>query len=83
MRQARVEDNPRVHTADAAIDRVARWAGDHENVRTLILTSTRAIHGAVVDAYSDYDVVGVVDVVRAMFEDTKWQDHFGEVLISY
>ena len=72
-----------MHTADAAIDRLARWAGGHENVRTLIVTSTRVIPGAFVDAYSDYDVVAVVDDVRAMFEDTKWQDYFGEVLISY
>ena len=70
-----------MHTADAAIYRLARWAGDHENVRTLILTSTRVIPGASVDAYSDHDVVAVVDDVRAMFEDTKWQDYFGEVLI--
>jgi aminoglycoside 6-adenylyltransferase len=39
--------------------------------------------GAQVDAYSDYDVVVVVDDVRAMRDDTGWQDHFGEVLISY
>jgi aminoglycoside 6-adenylyltransferase len=72
-----------VHTADTTFDRIARWAGGHDNVRSLIVTSTRVIPGAYVDAYSDYDVVAIVDDVRSMFEDRKWQDYFGEVLISY
>jgi aminoglycoside 6-adenylyltransferase len=72
-----------VHTVDTTIGRLARWAEGTDNVRTLIVTSTRAIPGAHVDAYSDYDVVVVVDDVRAMLDDRGWQDDFGEVLISY
>ena len=72
-----------MHTADTTIGRLARWAEDRENVRTLIVTSTRAMPDAQIDAYSDYDVVVVVDDVRAMLDDTGWQDTFGEVLISY
>jgi aminoglycoside 6-adenylyltransferase len=72
-----------VHTADATIDRLTQWAEDRENVRSLIVTSTRAIPGAQVDAYSDFDVIAVVDDVRSMVDDTTWQAHFGQVLISY
>ena len=52
-------------------------------MRSLILTSTRAIPNAHVDAYSDYDVILVVDDVSAMLDDTSWLSDFGEVLIAY
>ena len=71
-----------MHTAET-IDRLARWAEGRENVRSLIATSTRVVPGAHVDAYSDFDVIAVVNDVRSMVGDTTWQDHFGEVLISY
>lgn len=49
----------------------------------MILTSTRAIPDAVVDAYSDYDVVIVVDDVVSMYQDRSWLADFGELLVSY
>lgn len=70
-------------TTDPMIDELAQWAEDREDVRLLILTSTRAIPGGYVDAYSDYDVIVVVNAVKPMVEDTTWQEHFGDVLISY
>ena len=72
-----------MNNADTTIDRLARWAEGRENVRSLILTSTRAVPGGHVDAYSDFDVIAVVDDVRPMVDDTTWQADFGEVLISY
>jgi aminoglycoside 6-adenylyltransferase len=77
------EAHDQVDKADTTIDRLARWAEGRENVRSLIVTSTRGIPGAHVDAYSDFDVIAVVDDVRSMVDDTAWQAHFGEVLISY
>lgn len=68
---------------DKMVDQLVQWAEGREGVRALILTSTRAIAGVHVDAYSDYDVVVVTDDVRDMATDLSWQDHFGEVLISY
>lgn len=68
---------------DKMIDQLVQWAEGQEGVRALILTSTRAIPGGHVDAYSDYDVVVVTDDVRDMATDLSWQEHFGEVLISY
>jgi aminoglycoside 6-adenylyltransferase len=69
--------------ADVAVKRLTQWAEARDDVRALILTSTRAIPGARVDAYSDYDVIAIVRDVRPMVEDTRWPADFGEVLIAY
>ena len=68
---------------DVTIERLTRWAEARDDVRALILTSTRAIPHARLDAYSDYDVIAIVRDVRPMVEDTRWQADFGEVLIAY
>ena len=68
---------------DVTIERLTRWAEARDDIRALILTSTRAIPHARLDAYSDYDVIAIVRDVRPMLEDTRWQAHFGEVLIAY
>ncbi len=68
---------------DGNIELLIRWAQARDDVRALIVTSTRAIPGAHLDAYSDYDVIAVVRDVRSMVEDTRWQADFGEVLIAY
>jgi aminoglycoside 6-adenylyltransferase len=69
--------------ADGTIERLTRWAQARNDVRALILTSTRAIPHARVDAYSDYDVIAIVRDVRALLTDTRWQDDFGAVLVAY
>ena len=63
--------------------RLTEWASARPDVRAMILTSTRAIPDAIVDAYSDYDVVIVVDDVATMYRDRSWLTDFGEVLVSY
>ena len=68
---------------DTTLDTLAEWAAGRKDVRALILTSTRAIPGGRLDAYSDFDVIVIVDDVRAMLGDTTWQAEFGEVLIAY
>lgn len=70
-------------TPDPVLDQLTRWAGDNDDVRSVIITSTRAIPDAHLDAYSDYDVVLVVNTVRPLVEDTSWLSDFGEVLVAY
>jgi aminoglycoside 6-adenylyltransferase len=70
-------------STDPTIDRLQRWAEARPDVRALIITSTRAVPDAHVDAYSDYDVILVVTDVPAMLEDPTWLSDFGEVLIAY
>ena len=70
-------------TADPVLDQLTRWAGERDEVRSLIITSTRAIPDAHLDAHSDYDVILVVTTVRPLVEDTSWLSDFGDVLIAY
>lgn len=70
-------------TPDPVLDQLTRWAGVHDDVRSVIITSTRAIPGARLDAYSDYDVILVVNTVRPRVEETSWLSDFGQVLVAY
>jgi aminoglycoside 6-adenylyltransferase len=72
-----------VHGEDGTARELIRWGQRDPNVRALVLTSTRAVPGGHVDAYSDWDVIAVVRDVRSLVENTAWQNHFGDVLISY
>ena len=65
------------------LGQLVTWAGARDDVRAVILTSTRAVPGTRLDAYSDYDVVLVVADVSAMLDNASWLDVFGEVLITY
>lgn len=44
-------------TSDDIIRRLVVWAEGQTTLRAMLLTSTRAIPGAAIDALSDYDVV--------------------------
>lgn len=69
--------------ADEVEDRLIAWANGLDAVRAIVLTSTRAIPGAEVDAYSDYDAVLVVRDVRPFADNRDWLADFGEVLVAY
>src|SRR5215204_4856802 len=58
--------------ADVTVERLTRWAQARDEVRALILTSTR-VSRTRLDAYSDYDVIAIVRDVRPMLVDTRWQ----------
>jgi aminoglycoside 6-adenylyltransferase len=60
-----------------------RWAEASAEVRAVLLTSTRAIPGAPVDALSDYDVILVVQELAPWVADRSWLGDFGEVLVAY
>lgn len=68
---------------DDPIEQLIRWGEARQEVRALILTSTRAIPGARLDDYSDYDVIAVVGDVRSWVEDKAWREDFGAVLVDY
>lgn len=64
-------------------DRLITWANRQDAVRAAILTSTRAVPGATVDALSDYDVILAVRDIQPYVADRRWLDDFGEVLVAY
>jgi len=68
---------------DATIRRLIRWAAPRDAVRALLLTSTRAVPGAAVDARSDYDVILVARDIRPFAADRGWVADFGAVLVAY
>ena len=71
------------HHADDVIRRLTHWGEGQPTVRAMLLTSTRAMPGATVDRFSDYDAVLVVTDIRPFFEDRGWLGEFGKVLVVY
>jgi len=70
-------------TADQVIHNLIHWAEGKLTVRAMLLTSTRAVPEAFVDAYSDYDVILVVNDIHPFHEDRTWLAAFGEVVVGY
>ncbi len=68
---------------DDVTSRLIQWAEQKNSIRAMLLTSTRAIPGAVVDVLSDYDVVLVVEDIHPFYEDRGWLHDFGNVLVAY
>lgn len=68
---------------DRTLSALVDWAQSRVDVAVVLLTSNRAVPGATLDAYSDYDVVLAVDDVEAMAAAPGWLGAFGEVLIAY
>ncbi|MEJ7838268.1 MAG: aminoglycoside 6-adenylyltransferase [Thermomicrobiales bacterium] len=73
----------RSNNPDPVICHVLEWAAELETIRAVLLTSTRAVPGARLDALSDYDVIVYVRNVRPFYDDRSWIDVFGEVLVAY
>ena len=62
---------------------IVRWAEAKEEILAVLLTSTRAVPGAHVDALSDHDVILIVRTVQPFVEDRTWINDFGDVLVVY
>lgn len=71
------------YAADPIVDKLIRWGDRQPDVRTMLLTSTRARPGAVLDHFSDYDVVLVARDVEPFATSRAWVEAFGEVLVAY
>ena len=67
---------------DDVMRRIVRWAGGREDVRAVILTSTRAREGASVDAWSDYDVILYATDPAPLLGDGGWAAELGAVLVQ-
>lgn len=68
---------------DRTIEELMRWSQSRDDVCAVLITSTRAVPGARLDAYSDYDVIVVVDDVDPFADNNEWLSVFGDVLIAY
>jgi len=74
-----------LHDPSVVIDNLIQWAEPKDSIRTMLLTSTRAVPvpNAPVDDFSDYDVVLIVEDIHPFQEDRSWLEDFGEVLVAY
>lgn len=59
------------------------WGESQADVRAMVLTSTRAVDGAVVDRFSDYDVIVITRDIQRRFDDRTWLRTFGDVVIDW
>lgn len=67
---------------DAVINELVGWATSQSDVRAMILTSTRAT-SAPTDQFSDYDVIIITDDIVHRFNDRRWLQVFGDVVIDW
>lgn len=65
------------------LGRVVAWATEQPLVRAVLLESSRATGSAVVDRFSDYDILLVVSEVHPFADDNGWQRYFGEPLVHF
>ena len=68
---------------DPVIQRFIRWGQEHRAIRAMLLTGSRANPNASADAWSDYDVVLVVEDIHPFFVDRAWLQDFGRVIVAY
>jgi aminoglycoside 6-adenylyltransferase len=71
------------YDSDEVLARLVRWAEGHSLVRALLLESSRAVAGAALDAFSDYDVLVAVADVRPFADDDSWLSDFGPPLVRF
>lgn len=72
-----------VGSSDETIERLVEWGKGQPLVRAMVLTSSRAIPDAPVDALSDYDVILAVRDLEPYYADRVWLEAFGPVLVLY
>jgi aminoglycoside 6-adenylyltransferase len=70
-------------SGDPVIQQLIAWAESWPSIRALILTSTRTSPRAVLDLFSDYDVLVAVTDIAPFLADESWLDLFGSVLVLY
>lgn len=65
------------------LDALRKWVAENDNVRGMVLTSSRVNEDAVVDLMSDYDVEIYVKDEDPFERGDEWLEAFGAVLIRW
>jgi aminoglycoside 6-adenylyltransferase len=68
---------------DAVEKQLTEWAERRPDVRAVILTSSRSNPDAVIDEFSDYDIILAVTDIQPYLKDESWLEDFGKVLVLY
>jgi aminoglycoside 6-adenylyltransferase len=67
----------------AVIKKLVKWAKFKDDIRVLMLTSSRAKPNEKLDEFSDYDVIFVAEDIKPYREDESWLNEYGQVLGVY
>ncbi len=78
-----MEENMKNTDEKAVLNKLVDWATSKPDINAVILFSSRAKQSAVLDEFSDYDVVLAVDNIKPYMNNDSWLNEFGNVLISY
>ena len=65
------------------IEQLVHWGEREPLVRAMVLTSSRAIPHAAIDAFSDYDIILALSDIQPFFTNRTWPETFGRVLALY
>lgn len=68
---------------DSVMAELVAWGQSQPDIRAMILTSTRAIHEAPTDRFSDYDVILLTSDVAGRYTNREWLKTFGDVVIDW
>ena len=74
---------PATHDTRDVVREVAAWADKTDNVRAVILTSSRTNPDSPVDLLSDYDIELIVEDLDPFLEGDGWLTTFGEILVRW
>lgn len=69
-----------MRNAREVLDEVTNWAVRNEEVRTVMLTSSRATTNNISDLLSDYDIEIAVNDSNTFLENEQWLSTFGDIL---
>ena len=64
------------------LSKLERWGTQNDNVRAMILTSSRVSKSSKPDKLSDYDVELIVKDLH-LFNSDDWLDYFGQTLVKW
>ncbi len=73
----------KVYTEAEVLQALMAWAAQRDDLRAMIMTSTRAAPQAKVDRFSDYDIILFVKDIHPFHMDRNWLAAFGDVLVAY
>jgi aminoglycoside 6-adenylyltransferase len=68
---------------DRIVQQLFQWGTGQEDLRAILWTSSRTNPSALVDVFSDYDIILVVEDINPYYEDESWLEDFGRVLVLY
>jgi len=62
---------------------IIAWGQSRQDLRALLITSTRAVPGGVTDVLSDYDIILVTEDITPYHASRDWLSAFGTVLALF